>query len=175
MGGTVRPTLVSLLTLLTLLLISSGSFAQVSLEEVNSQAFGEWKSVLYKNSKSAAFFCAVETEQRGALLRINSYKSSGDTFLEIRGDNWNMMEGDVRFSLEFDVDDEKYLLELRGKSWGTDYTHDILEKQNFAMIMGLLMKSSTVRVLNSNKALLLQFSLRGSSDAITQFGSCISG
>lgn len=86
-----------------------------------------------------------------------------------------MMEGDVRFSLEFDVNEEKFLLKLKGRSWGDNYSHDILDKKNFNLMLGLLMSSKSVRIINSNNTQLLKFSLSGSREAITDFTSCISG
>jgi hypothetical protein len=170
-----RAVIITILILISAQCVNSAANAQgISLEPIEEKSFGEWKSFLYKNSKSGNLLCAVESEQRGALLRVNHYKRSGDTFLEIRGENWNMMEGDVRFSLEFDVNNERYKMEVRGKSWGTDYTHDILDKRNFHLLMGLLMKSRNVRILNSNNVQLLMFELNGSSDAITDFGQCVS-
>lgn len=165
---------IQLISVVLVLVFQNFSFAHAAkLIEVKATVFDQWRSVLYRNASSANLLCAVETEQKEALFRVNHYKNSGDTFLEIRGQNWNMMEGDVRFGLEFYVKQEKYLMELKGRSWGTNYTHDILEEQNFQLLMGLLMESSEVKILNSNNTVLLGFSLRGSIQAITEFGSCI--
>jgi hypothetical protein len=143
------------------------------LNEIKVEKFGYWRVVLYKNAKSGKFLCAVETEQNGGLLRVNHYTESNDTFLELSGENWDMLEGDVRFSLVFNVQQEQYKMELKGRSWGTDYTHDILDKTNFYLMLGLLMKSNTVRIINSNSTQILQFDLKGSTAAIAQFGSCM--
>lgn len=138
-----------------------------------SQKYGTWESNRYRNQSSGRTFCAAEVkDSSGTLLRLNIYNDNKEAFFELYNKKWTMRGGGVRFSLSFD---DGISAELQGKSWGDSYTYDFLEQQKMAAIFGLLMKNSSVRVLNSNGARIAAFSLKGAQGAISSMMGCSNG
>ncbi|HEY8575209.1 MAG TPA: hypothetical protein VIL88_02595 [Devosia sp.] len=135
---------------------------------------GAWNSALFENNSNGQRFCALESEGRSPVFRLNSYLADGDTFIELFDPNWSKMEGAVTFSLAFDTMDRGPIsIELRGRSWGDSYTYDILEKANFDLLQGLLSASTSMQALNSNGATLATFSLDGAATAVRTFNECL--
>lgn len=143
------------------------------LEPRERHAFGDWEAFLFENKDSGRLLCAAETQANGTTYRINHYKDSGDTFIEFMNAQWDLLEGDARFELEFSGSEGVVGLELHGKSWGNAYTHDILEKKNLNVILGLMTLQSRIKLLNSNRAPVGEFSLKGAKEALSRFVGCM--
>jgi hypothetical protein len=162
--------------LLAMLVISSviPTFA-ASFTLIEETRFGQWRAVRYENNSTQERFCALESVADNPLLRVNQYLGDNDTFLEIYDSTWVKMEGAVRFSLEFfSPGMDMPTMELRGKSWGDSYTYDILDKDTYLVLIGLLMTAHEVRILNSNGAAIATIGLDGSARAARSFGACLS-
>lgn len=144
-----------------------------SFTEVEATRHGDWRSVLYRNDRDARLFCAFESVAESPILRINSYLSDGDTFLEIFDPSWTKLEGVARFSLKFEIPAHGEIeMELKGKSWGDSYTYDILETDTFGNMQAFLEMGRRVKIENSNGANLAEFRLKGSTAALRAFNAC---
>lgn len=143
------------------------------LETQSSASYGVWNSSLLKNTNGNRLLCATETRDGDTILRINSYKDTADTFLELYNPKWTMMEGNVRFFIDFEIKGENYKAEIAGKSWGDSYTHDFTDVKNYELILGLLAMAKTFNVQNSNGTIIGRFSGIGSLEALQTYHSCV--
>ncbi|WP_454288666.1 hypothetical protein [Rhizobium arsenicireducens] len=134
---------------------------------------GVWEATLYRNLGSNQLFCAAETRDGNTDFRINRYKVSGESFLEIYSQEWSLMPGNVGFKIDFNVRGQAYTAELRGRSWGDSYTHDFTDVKNYEALLGLIAQSSSFDVKNSNDVTIAQFSGIGAKDAILAYLECV--
>ena len=142
---------------------------------VKTTCHGAWCAHLFRNTNGNRLFCALEARSAGTDFRINQYKESGETFLEIFNEQWTLMPGASRFALEFEVGSESYKAEFAGKSWGDSYTHDFTDVKNYQLVLGLIAEMRSVTVLNSNGSRLADFSGDGSGAALQAYGACVNG
>lgn len=145
--------------------------AQFSAEA--SSQHGAWTASLYRNLSNRELFCAAETQDGQTDFRINRYKSSGETFIELFNPNWSMMKGDVRFTLDFIVEGGGYAAELRGQSWGDSYTHDFTDEKNYHALLGLISQSKSFKLKNTNNAVIGTFSSAGALAALQEYVRCV--
>jgi len=144
-----------------------------TFETQQSVKHGDWTTSLFKNLNGNRLFCAAETSDGNTVFRINRYKDTSDTFLELYNADWTMMEGNVKFSIDFDVKNENYKAEIAGKSWGDSYTHDFTDVKNYELILGLLSTSKSFNVQNSNGSVIGRFSGSGSLEALQAYNACL--
>lgn len=161
-----------LFTSLICLGLGSSSLQAAQLEALRETQFEQWKSVLYRNENNGLHFCALESESNGITLRLNQYKGSNDTFLELYNQDWMMLEGVARFSAKYVLDGQDMGIEMRGKSWGDSYTYDILDKISYSAILSMIGKSSSLSFLNSNGNTLAAFDPAGAANAVNDFKQC---
>lgn len=154
-------------------LFSAPALAEVARFDVVKQAVhGKWKAVLYQNRAGGRLFCALETELSGTVFRINAYQANGDTFLEVFNPGWQLMQGEVRFSLRFEGGNNPLTMEMRGRSWGDSYTFDFLEVENYRAALGLISGNLGMSVINSNGQSMVDFSLAGADGAVASYLEC---
>jgi hypothetical protein len=134
---------------------------------------GNWGASSFRNLNTDQIFCAAETKDGETYFRINRYKESGDTFLELYNSKWTMMPGAVRFKIAFNTKSGDYNAEFRGQSWGDSYTHDFTDVKNYELVLGILIQSSTFQISNSNGAPLAKFSANGATDALRDYVDCL--
>lgn len=151
----------------------SGPLLAAEFKPEKTARYGDWEASLYRNLGNNQLFCAAETRGGGVDLRINSYKSSGETFIEVYNSDWTMMQGDVRFTFVLDVSGESYEAELRGRSWGDSYTHDFTDVKSYNALLGLLARSGSIQLRNSNSAVIATFSGRGAMEALQTYRKCV--
>lgn len=152
---------------------SSVPSSAATFEVVKEKLYGDWKSILYRNDNGGRLFCALESEKSGTAFRINSYRAGGDTFLEVYNPSWTLMEGEVRFSFEFQIEESPLGMELRGKSWGDSYTYDLLDVSVFKTLLSVISAANSFKVVNSNGAPIATFPMSGSRKAVADFVNCI--
>lgn len=152
-----------------------GQSTAAEFVEEKAERFSKWSAILYRNLNGNRLFCAAESHSGNTAFRIARYKDSGETFLEIYDGTWNMMEGNVRFSINFAVGTENYSAELAGRSWGDSYTHDFTDKDNYAALLGLISQAHAIEIKNPNSTTVATFSGSGADKAITSYTSCVEG
>jgi hypothetical protein len=139
-----------------------------------SSKHGSWAAHLFRNLNGNRLFCAIESRNGTTDFRINQYKVSGEAFLELFNPTWTMMEGNVRFTIDFKVGSENYQAEFAGRSWGDSYTHDFTDVTNYHAVLGLIAKADAFSVRNSNGSIIAEFTGSGSSAAIRSYATCLS-
>jgi hypothetical protein len=160
------------MTLLLVTALASQADA-ASFTEVEASVHANWRAVLYRNDAGGRMFCAFESVAENPVLRLNSYLSNNDVFLEVFDPSWTKLEGSVRFSLMFDIPGQGvFEMKLSGQSWGDSYTHDILEADTLESMQALLVSGRSVKVENSNGATLAEYNLKGSRAAVNAFNVC---
>lgn len=133
---------------------------------------GLWSAHLFRNLSANQLFCAVEARNGGTDFRINKYKHSNETFLEIYNPSWQWIEGNTRISISFTTPEGAYSVDFAAKSWGDSFTHDFLEQRNYDIVLGLLVSSRSLNVLNANGTSIAQFGGDGSKQAVQSFVLC---
>jgi hypothetical protein len=151
----------------------SGPLLAAEFRPEKTARYGDWEASLYRNLGNNQLFCAAETRGGDTDFRVNSYKSSGETFIEVYNSNWTMMQGDVRFTFVLDVSGESYEAELRGRSWGDSYTHDFTDVKSYNALLGLLARSGSIQLRNSNSAVIATFSGHGAMEALDTYRKCV--
>lgn len=138
-----------------------------------SSRHGAWSAHLFRNLNGNRLFCALESRDGGTEFRVNHYKVSGETFLEVYNPDWTLMKGNVRFTLDFQLGNENYQAVLAGRSWGDGYTHDFTDVKHYHAVMGLISEARSFEVRNSNGVAIAQFSGNGSRAAAQSYASCL--
>lgn len=166
-----RATIFSAVAAISVLQFPSAQAAEFVAEQTWS--YGLWSAHLYRNLNGNRLFCAIEAENGGTYFRVNRYKDSGEVFLEIYNPDWDYMEGNVRFSINFLVGAESYGADFAGKSWGNSFTHDFQKANSYDAVLGLLASATTFDVQNSNGISLAQFAGTGSREAVQAYNKCL--
>ena len=144
-----------------------------SWDTLQSQKFKKWEATLNRNRSTGERFCAAETRGSGSTyMRLNFYLSKNGSFLEFYNSSWELIKGGATFTLAFS---DGHSLRLRGNANGGGMWHDFTDRKNMQVILGLLVKNSSVRLINANGAPLAEFSLSGSTNALRAMSKCAGG
>lgn len=155
------------------LLLNAPSVRAAEFVAEQTWSHGLWSAHLFRNLNGNRLFCAVEVENGGTFFRINRYRDSGETFLEIFNPEWSYLEGNVRFSISFLVGMETYEVDFAGKSWGDSYTHDFQQAKSYEAVLDIVAASTTFNIRNSNGTSIAQFAGGGSREAVGAYRSCV--
>lgn len=161
-------------TLVLSALLSTAAHAAEFVPERTTR-FDDWSAILYRNVDGNRLFCAIEAENGKTAFRINRYKESGETFLEIFNPDWTFMQGAARFTLDFDLGKDTYQAEFAGKSWGDSYTYDFTDVKNYEVVLGMISKAKSFSVKNANDAVIVELRGKGSDRAIDAYEGCVAG
>jgi hypothetical protein len=150
-----------------LLGVAASATNLTALEETKQ---GNWSYGTMKNDDSGREFCFAEsTGAQSSTLRIVIYKADKDWFIEAMNNDWNMRDGSMSFSLDFD---NGYSAVLKGKSEGDALSYDLLDLEMTLGLFGLISKNERMQLKNSNGGHLEYFSLVGSREAIEFVSTC---
>ena len=121
--------------------------------------------------------CALHSNQQGVDFRLVYYLTRPDYFLEIVNIPFIMEEGQVEIVFGFEgADPSGRFMTLRSEytAWGgRDLSTDISTRRDEEVLLSMLAKGNHLWIKRIDTELIGEFSLVGSSKAISNFRKCI--
>lgn len=123
--------------------------------------------------------CALHSKQQGVDFRLVYYLTRPDYFLELEDIPFTMDEGQVEIVFGIEGGEASGgVLTLRTEftAWGgRDVSTDITSQRDEEALLSALARGHTLWIRRIDTELIGQFSLTGSSGAISDFRKCIKG
>ena len=150
---------------------------KVGVTPFRTQSYGLWTSGYYYYDNIANLMCALHSNQQGVDFRLVQYLTRPDYFLEIENIPFIMEEGKVEIVFGFEgADPSGRFMTLRSEytAWGgRDVSTDISSRRDEEALLSMLTKGNHLWIRRIDTELIGQFSLIGSSKAISDFRKCI--
>lgn len=143
----------------------------------STRSYGLWTSGYYYYDSVANTMCALHSNQQGVDFRLVYYLTRPDYFLEIENIPFIMEKGQVEIVLGIEGTDpsgQRMTLRTEYTAWGgRDISTDIKSRQDEEALLSTLAKGSRLWIRRIDTELIAEFSLLGSSKAISDFKKCV--